>query len=46
MLRLEYGRMLQEGLDGEHGLTRAQLADLVRRFPGIQSEVRARRAAG
>jgi glucose-6-phosphate isomerase len=46
MLRLEYGRMLQEGLDGEHGLTRAQLAELVRRFPGIQSEVRARRAAG
>ena len=23
MLRLEYGRMLQDGLDGEHGLTRA-----------------------
>ncbi len=46
MLRLEYGRMLQEGLDGEHGLTRAQLADLARRFPGVHSEVRARRAAG
>ena len=46
MLRLEYGRMLQEGLDGDHGLTRAQVADLVRRFPGVQSEVRARRAAG
>jgi glucose-6-phosphate isomerase len=46
MLRLEYGRMLQDGLDGVHGLTRAQLADLGRRFPGVQAEVRARRAAG
>ncbi len=46
MMRLEYGRMLQEGLDGVHGLTRDQLADLGRRFPGIQAEVRARRAAG
>ena len=46
MLRLDYGRMLQDGLDGEHGLTRAQLAELARRFPGVQAEVRARRAAG
>lgn len=46
MLRLEYGRMLQDGLDGEHGLTRGQLAELVRRFPGVQAEVRARRAGG
>ena len=46
MLRLDYGRMLQEGLDGEHGLTRAQLVELARRFPGVQAEVRARRAAG
>ncbi len=46
MLRLEYGRMLQDGLDGLHGLTRAQLADLGRRFPGVHAEVRARRAAG
>ncbi len=46
MLRLEYGRMLQDGLDGEHGLTRAQLAELVRRFPGVLAEVRSRRAAG
>lgn len=46
MLRLEYGRMLQEGLDGDHGLSRAQLADLGRRFPGILSEVKARRADG
>ena len=46
MMRLEYGRMLQDGLDGVHGLTRAQLADLGRRFPGVQAEVRARRAAG
>lgn len=46
MLRLEYGRMLQEGLDGEHGLTRAQLADLGRRFPSVLADVKARRAAG
>ena len=46
MMRLEYGRMLQDGLDGVHGLTRAQLADLGRRFPGVQAEVRARRAVG
>ena len=46
MMRLEYGRMLQDGLDGVHGLTRAQLADLGRRFPGVQADVRARRAAG
>ena len=46
MMRLEYGRMLQDGLDGVHGLTRAQLADLGRRFAGVQAEVRARRAVG
>ena len=46
MLRLEYGRMLQDGLDGLHGLTRVQLADLGRRFSGVHAEVRARRAAG
>jgi glucose-6-phosphate isomerase len=46
MLRLEYGRMLQDGLDREHGLTRPQLAELVRRFGSVRDEVRARRAAG
>ncbi len=46
MLRLEYGRMLQDGLDGAHGLARGQLQDLVRRFGAVRDEVRTRRAAG
>jgi glucose-6-phosphate isomerase len=43
---MSYGRMLTDGLDGEHGLTRGQLEELVRRFPAVQAEVRERRAAG
>ena len=46
MIRLRYERMFQEALDGEHGLSRARLDDLGRRFGAIQSEVRQRRAAG
>ncbi len=46
MLRLRYGRMLQDGLDGEHGLPRARLAELVRRFGAVRDEVRERRGAG
>ena len=46
MIRLAYGRMLQDGLDGIHGLARARLADLTRRFGPIQTEVRRRRGAG
>lgn len=46
MIRLGYGRMLQEGLDGEHGLPRARLDELARRFPAVQAEVRDRRAGG
>jgi glucose-6-phosphate isomerase len=46
MLRLEYGRMLQDGLDGAHGLSRGQLADLVRRFGAVRDEVRSRREGG
>jgi len=46
MIRFQYGRMLQDGLDGTHGLARAQLAELVRRFPAVQDEVRARRGEG
>ena len=45
-MRLRYGRMLQDGLDGEHGIPRRRLAELARRFTEIQAEVRERRAAG
>jgi glucose-6-phosphate isomerase len=45
-MRLRYGQMLQDGLDGEHGIPRRRLAELARRFTEIQAEVRERRAAG
>jgi glucose-6-phosphate isomerase len=38
--------MLQDGLDGEHGLPRARLKELAAAFGGVQAEVRRRRAAG
>lgn len=46
MIKLLYGRMLQENLDREHGLNRAQLQKLSARFPSVQDEVRRRREAG
>jgi glucose-6-phosphate isomerase len=46
VIRLAYGRMLAEALDGEHGLTRNQLTGLVRQFPEIRQEVSRRRAGG
>ncbi|MEO8295994.1 MAG: glucose-6-phosphate isomerase [Gemmatimonadota bacterium] len=45
-MKLNYGRMLQDGLDGEHGLSRARLDELVRRFGDVQAEVQSRRAEG
>ena len=45
-MRMAYGRMLSDGLDGEHGLPRGRLAELSRRFGAVQAEVRERRAAG
>ncbi len=45
-MRLAYGRMLQDGLDGVHGLPRARLTTLAQQFSAIQQEVRERRAAG
>ena len=45
-MKLAYGRMLQDGLDGRHGLPRARLAELAERFGAVQNEVRRRRAAG
>lgn len=46
MIRLAYGRMFQDRLDGIHGLPRGRLAELASRFPEVQGEVRRRRAAG
>jgi glucose-6-phosphate isomerase len=45
-MKLAYGRMLQDGLDGRHGLPRARLAELAERFGAVQEEVRRRRGAG
>ncbi len=45
-MRMSYGRMLTDRLDGEHGLPRGRLGELVRRFPAVQAEVRERRAGG
>jgi glucose-6-phosphate isomerase len=46
VITLSYGRMLQDGLDGTHGLPRARLAELARRFGAVQAEVTQRHQAG
>jgi glucose-6-phosphate isomerase len=46
VIKLRYGRMFRDALDGEHGLDRARLAELAGRFRLIQADVRSRRAAG
>ncbi len=46
MIRLQYGRMFREQLDGEHGLERSRLSRLSSEFGPIQREVRQRRTAG
>ncbi|MFN0180643.1 MAG: glucose-6-phosphate isomerase [Gemmatimonadales bacterium] len=45
-MRLSYGRMFTDKLDGQHGIARSRLADLVQRFPAVIAEVDARRNAG
>jgi glucose-6-phosphate isomerase len=45
-MKLRYGRLFQDRLDGEHGLPRRRLEELARRFAAIQAEVRTRRAGG
>ncbi len=45
-MKFLYGRMLSDRLDGEHGLPRARLAELARRFGDVQAEVRRRRGQG
>jgi glucose-6-phosphate isomerase len=46
VIKLRYGRMLKDALDGEHGLPRARLAELAQRFGEIRKQVGARRGAG
>ena len=46
MIRLSYGRLFQDRLDGTHGLPRARLDELAKRFPDVQREVARRREAG
>jgi glucose-6-phosphate isomerase len=46
VIKLRYGRMFRDALDGEHGLDRAQLAQLAARFAAIQADLRSRRQAG
>jgi glucose-6-phosphate isomerase len=45
-MKLAYGRMLQDGLDGKHGLPRSRLGELARGFGAVQEEVRRRRGGG
>lgn len=45
-MKFFYGRMLQDRLDGEHGLPRARVAELGRRFTEVQAEVQRRRQQG
>jgi glucose-6-phosphate isomerase len=46
VIKLVYGRMFRDALDGEHGLARERLTELAGRFAAVQAEVRERRAAG
>jgi glucose-6-phosphate isomerase len=46
VIRLSYGRLFQDRLDGRHGLPRTRLADLAARFGDVQREVTRRREAG
>jgi glucose-6-phosphate isomerase len=46
VIRLAYGRMFRDALDGSHGLPRDRLAELAARFGAIQAEVRRCRGAG
>jgi glucose-6-phosphate isomerase len=46
VIQLAYGRMLQDRLDGAHGIARSRLEELAHRFERVQTEVRRRRGAG
>jgi glucose-6-phosphate isomerase len=46
VIKLGYGRMLKDALDREHGLPRAKLSELSKRFVQVRKQVGERRAAG
>jgi glucose-6-phosphate isomerase len=46
VIKLAYGRMFREYLDGKHGLERSGLQALAGRFGEVQSEVKKRRGEG
>ncbi|TFG52728.1 MAG: glucose-6-phosphate isomerase [Gemmatimonadales bacterium] len=45
-MRISYGRMFADRLDGRHGLPRPRLSELAERFPVVQAELRDRRKNG
>ena len=45
-MKLGYGRMLSDRLDGKHGLARTVLEELSGRFPAVQDELRSRHQLG
>ncbi len=45
-MKLHFGRALSDKLDGQHGIPRARLHDLIQRFPAVLGEVRSRRREG
>jgi glucose-6-phosphate isomerase len=46
VIKLAYGRMFREHLDGKHGVERSGLQELAGRFSEVQSEVKQRRGQG
>lgn len=45
-MRLDYSRMLQDQLDGDHGLSAGVIDRLTRRYSAVQAEVATRREGG
>jgi glucose-6-phosphate isomerase len=45
-MKLHYGRMVMDKLDGQHGLARSRLGELGQRFPSIMAEVETRKTQG
>jgi glucose-6-phosphate isomerase len=46
VIALDYDRLMKDGLDGNHGISRNRLGELKDEFGAIQSEVQRRREAG
>jgi glucose-6-phosphate isomerase len=46
VIALDYVRLMKDGLDGNHGISRNRLGELKDQFGAIQSEVQRRREAG